>query len=69
MDIEKYLNNRPLTYIESDFAEEVLTTNVIMFSQNARQIDNIEVEDDEVTKMFKGGKTTCLAALEERIST
>ena len=53
MDIEKHLNNRPLTYIESDFGEEVLTPNVIMFGQNAHQIENIEVKDDEVTKMFK----------------
>ena len=53
MDIEKHLNNRPLTYIESDFGKEVLTQNVIMFGQKAHQIENIEVEDDEVTKMLK----------------
>ena len=52
MDIEKHLSNRPLTYSESVFGEEVLTPNVIMFGQNAHQIENIEVEDDEVTKMF-----------------
>lgn len=31
MDIERHLNNRPLTYVESDNGEElVLTPNVIM---------------------------------------
>ena len=58
MVIEIHLNNRPLTYIESDFGEEVLTPNVIMVGQNAHQIENIEVNDDEVTKMFKRKQET-----------
>jgi hypothetical protein len=54
MDIEKHLNNRPLTYIESDMGEEeILTPNIIMCGQNSHHIKDIEIEDDEVTKMYK----------------
>ena len=36
--IEKHLNNRPLTYLESDGGEEqVLTPNVLMWGQNAHK--------------------------------
>ena len=30
MDIERHLDNRPLTYVESNKQEQVLTPNVIM---------------------------------------
>ena len=36
MDIERHLNNRPLTYMESETGEEqVLTPNMIMWGQEA----------------------------------
>ncbi len=52
MDIERHLNNRPLTYVESDNGEEqVLTPNVIMWGQNSYTIEDIEVEVDEISKL------------------
>jgi hypothetical protein len=52
MDIERHLNNRPLTYVESDNGEEqVLTPNVIMWGKNSYTIENIEVEVDEISKL------------------
>ena len=36
IDIEKHVNNRPLTYVESEIGEEhVLTPNIVMWRQNA----------------------------------
>jgi sporulation protein YlmC with PRC-barrel domain len=52
MDIERHLNNRPLTYVESDNGEEqVLTPNVIMWGQNSHTVEDIEIEGDEVSKL------------------
>ena len=52
MDIERHLNNRPLTYMESDNGEEqVLTPNVIMWGQNSHAVEDIEIEGDEVSKL------------------
>jgi hypothetical protein len=52
MDIERHLNNRPLTYMESDNGEEqVLTPNVIMWGQNSHTVEDIVIEGDEVSKL------------------
>lgn len=52
MDIERHLNNRPLTYMESETGEEqVLTPNTIMWGQEAYTIEDIELDRDEVTKL------------------
>jgi hypothetical protein len=51
MDIERHLNNRPLTYVESDGGDqEVLTPNSIMWGQQSHILQEIEVEDGELTK-------------------
>ena len=54
IDIEKHLNSRPLAYLESDGGEEqVLTPNVLMWGQNAHQVEEIEEDGDEVSKLHK----------------
>ena len=54
MDIERNLNNQPLTYVESEEGEEeVLTINVIMCGRNAYPIDDFEADEDELTKTSK----------------
>ncbi|KAK3750713.1 hypothetical protein QZH41_017268, partial [Actinostola sp. cb2023] len=55
MDIEKHLNNRPLTYVESEEAadEKVLTPNIMMWGQNAHPVEDIETDEEEVTKVNK----------------
>ena len=51
IDIERHLNNRPLTYIESEVGEgKVLTPNSIMWGQNAHTLEDLEVDMDSVTK-------------------
>ena len=51
MDIERHLNNRPLTYVESDGGdEEVLTPNSIVWGQQSHILQDIEVEDEELKK-------------------
>ncbi|XP_029204053.2 uncharacterized protein LOC114968097 [Acropora millepora] len=48
MDIERHLNNRPLTYMESETGEEkVLTPNAIMWGQEAYTIEDIELDGDK----------------------
>ena len=48
------MNNRPLTYVESKSGEEqVLTPNVLMWGENVYLINNIESDEDELTKMQK----------------
>ena len=50
MDIERHLNNRPLTYLESDSGEDhVLMPNLVMWRQGGCILENIEVEDGELT--------------------
>jgi hypothetical protein len=52
MDIERHLNNRPLTYVESDNSDEqVLTPNVIMWGQNSYTVEDIEIEADVISKL------------------
>ena len=54
IDIEKHLNNRPLTYLESDGGEEqIFTPNVLMRGQNAHQVEETEEDGDEVSKRHK----------------
>ena len=54
INIEKHLNNRPLTYVESSEGElQVLTPNVIMWGQNAYEITDIEVDEKEVIKLYR----------------
>ena len=51
MDIERHLNNHPLTYVESDNGEEpALTPNLIMCGRNSYPVEGIELEADEVSK-------------------
>ncbi|XP_028410919.1 uncharacterized protein LOC114533573 [Dendronephthya gigantea] len=52
MDIEINMNNRPLTYVESESGEEeVLTPNVLIRGKNTYLINDVENDDDELTKM------------------
>ncbi|XP_028404064.1 uncharacterized protein LOC114526736 [Dendronephthya gigantea] len=52
MDIERHLNNRSLTYVESHNGEEqVLTPNVIMWGQNSHVVEDCEIEGNEVSKL------------------
>jgi len=54
VDMERHLNNCPLTYLESDGGEEqVVTQNVLMWGQNAYGVEEPEEEGDEVTKLHK----------------
>ena len=51
LDIERHMNNRPLTYVESEVGEDqVLTPNVIMWGQNSNILEDIEVESESLTK-------------------
>ncbi len=55
VDIEKHLNNRPLTYVgtgEGD--EQVLTPNTIMWGQNSHTLDDDDAEEEDLNKMSKG---------------
>ena len=54
MDIERNLNNRPLTYVESESGEEqVLTPNIIMWGKDSKTFEDIEVDKDKATRMYK----------------
>ncbi|XP_068690431.1 uncharacterized protein [Montipora foliosa] len=47
IDVEKNLNNRPLTYLDSNGGEErVLTPNGLMWGQNAHPIEGEEDEEE-----------------------
>ena len=53
MDMERYLNNRPLTYVESELSEDrVLTPNIVMWGQNSHTFDE-DLEEEEVGKFEK----------------
>ena len=53
MDIERHLNNRPLTYVESDGGgEEVLTPNSIMWGQQSHILEDSE-EEEELAKFHR----------------
>lgn len=54
IDIEKHLNNRPLTYLKSDGGEgQVLTLNVFMWGQNAHVVEETEENRDKASKLLK----------------
>ena len=58
IDIEKNLNNRPLTYLDSDGGEEqVLTPNTLMWGQNAHPLEG-EDDEDETSALNKQLKET-----------
>ena len=54
-DIDRHLNNRPLTYVESSQEEEqILTPNTILWGQDSYALGEInEMEDDEVCRLHK----------------
>ncbi|XP_029205849.2 uncharacterized protein LOC114969687 [Acropora millepora] len=54
IDIERHLNNRPLTYVESDEGgQRTLTPNVLIRGQNAHGLEDIEIDEEEVTKLHR----------------
>jgi hypothetical protein len=54
MDIERHLNNRPLTYIESNGGEpKVLTPNTVLWGDNSHILEDPEQDGNEITKMQK----------------
>lgn len=54
MDIERHLNNRPLTYIESEGGEpQVLTPNTILWGEDSQILEDLEPDESEVSKMHK----------------
>ena len=54
MDIEINMNNRPLTYVESESGEEqVLTPNTLIRGTNIYLINDDESDEDELTRMQK----------------
>ena len=54
MDIELHLNNRPLTYIESDGGEpRVLAPNTILWGEDSYILEDQERDEREVTKTEK----------------
>ena len=53
-DTERHLTNRPLTFVESEGGDEkVLTPNMIMWRQDAHIVEDIEVEENQLTKLFR----------------
>ena len=55
MDVERNLNNQPLTYIEAGVGEkEVLTPNTILWGRDVHPVDDTEASDAEkLTRMIK----------------
>lgn len=55
MDVERNLNNRPLTYVEAEGGEEeVLTPNMILWGRDAYPVEDIKNSDvEKLTKMSK----------------
>ena len=52
LDIERHMNNRPLTYVEGDNEEsQVLTPSMIMWGKNCHILEDIDVEENDLTKM------------------
>ena len=52
--IERHLNNRPLTYLESDGGEpRVLTPNIILWGEDSHILDDQEPDENEITKAQK----------------
>ena len=55
MDVERNLNNRPLTYVEAEGGEEeVLTPNTILWGRDMYPVDDTEdLNGEKLTKMTK----------------
>ena len=54
MDIERHMNNRPLTHVEGDNEEsQVLTPSMIMWGKNCHIFQDINVEKNDLTKMHR----------------
>ena len=64
MDIERHLNNRPLTYVESDIGEEQVLTPNIIWGKNSYIIEELEVENVQKNEKCK---TACLVTMEQGI--
>ena len=48
LNIERHLNNRPLTYVESNQEEEqILTPNTLLWGQNSYALGELSEEKDE----------------------
>lgn len=53
LDIERHLNNRPLTYVEAEFGEDrVLTPNIILWGQGSHTFDE-DCEEESLSKFEK----------------
>ena len=53
MDIERHLNNRPLTYVEDELGKDrVLTPNTILWGQNSYTVDE-DFEEEKLTQFEK----------------
>ena len=50
MDIERWLNNRPLTYVESGACDDVLMPNSIVWGQDSYVVEDNEMKEDELTR-------------------
>lgn len=56
LDVEQTLNNRPLSYVEDDIQQEILTPNSLIFGQINRvptEEDKHDVEKGDLRKRFK----------------
>lgn len=55
LDVERNLNNRPLTYVEAEGGEEeVLTPNTILWGRNVYPVEDTEgSEAEKLTRMTK----------------
>ena len=52
LDIERHLNNRPLTYVECDGGDkQELTPNMLLWGQNSHAVEESEEDEDEVTRL------------------
>ena len=48
------MNNHPLTYVESESGEDqVLMPNLVMWGQGAYILEDIKVEDEELTRFHR----------------
>ena len=51
MDKERHMNNRPLTFVESEDSDhEVLAPNIIMWRENINILGVEETEEKQITK-------------------
>ena len=54
MDIERDVNNSPLTYVEGENEEgQVLTSNMITWEKNCHSLEGIDLEEKNLTTMLR----------------